>query len=834
MEDQLQSAASLTAEEIKTAYREGRLDGKGELSPPEVEAVVERVSRVIPAGSVPGMILGGLARLQGRKLPEGTSERDVNLLFRGLEQTLEKAAYMGLFAGPATVIWAYQNLLKLAGVDARDAFPDGMWQFYVTYALREDTARHTNETHGFDTILEQHQIFIDRAERMAAWVMAAIHCLCQYDELLANTWRERVYTHELRQAARHEQDAAFYGDLYRQWTIIRPYARGEDAQEQESFSHYRLNRFLEFLSSSTLDLPESIHKKWLARLEEREDRELAAYVRQLSILAYLDPGNYGESRTAFPLERARVGVIYQGNYYLFPVLDPASGEPAQPETVMNQVAALLAEDAPPGVSLAPLAKMPRANWNAARRKLDKLTRASLEELRYAPILINFDLRPRHLPLAKLRQTERGVGDHALTLFDTGETMVFDQSHIFFDGAWGAAFAEIMTNEALSWAVYLNRFPPDAYEPQPPRQLVFGVQPEDLLQFSDPEKTSVEAWAETNEVIIRGIFFLRTLFKRRSDLINLTVNDLMVLYRAIHAVTYQPSTPLARKLKNLLDNPKTRPAAEAAVNAIQMSQRVNPSILIPVDASLGSPRERIHPMSFEVPLQSLDLLQLHERSLMALDAYERGSGDRSALYARFDELQRSYLLALAGFGEVLSRVKEIATHGETDTMSSLKLLAHMPAPLQRLLDRYSGSFEWMNDMIKGREVFSNIGKVSHTSTLSRFMTAKDDNDKKDLAWGILTDKDDNMHITLRDFRPHVAVLASHGEKFLADDMAQDYLDAYARGLNQYIAELHRITVASRETRINRKDLGDELETPASPEPPAPAGETTPNNRAVPQP
>ncbi|MEE8390451.1 MAG: hypothetical protein V3S14_06595, partial [Anaerolineae bacterium] len=70
-------------------------------------------------------------------------------------------------------------MLKLAGKDPDDAFPEGTWQFYVDYALREDTARHANETHGFDTALNQHQIHLSAVDRITAWTMAAIHCLHQ-------------------------------------------------------------------------------------------------------------------------------------------------------------------------------------------------------------------------------------------------------------------------------------------------------------------------------------------------------------------------------------------------------------------------------------------------------------------------------------------------------------------------------------------------------------------------------------------------------------------------------------------------------------------------------
>jgi len=183
-----------TADNLKSVAQSEAMRRLSTLSLPEIEAVVDLVARVIPAGNVPGVILNGLARLPGRKPPLKTLKRDVNLLFTGIEQSLDRAVYSTFFAGPAAVIWGYQNLLKLAGKDPDDSFPEGLWQFYVDYALREDTARHANETHGFDTLLKQHQIRLSTTDRITAWVMAAIHCLHQYDDLLRNEWRERVYT----------------------------------------------------------------------------------------------------------------------------------------------------------------------------------------------------------------------------------------------------------------------------------------------------------------------------------------------------------------------------------------------------------------------------------------------------------------------------------------------------------------------------------------------------------------------------------------------------------------------------------------------------------------
>ena len=146
----------------------------------------------------------------------------------------------------------------------------------------------------------------------------------------------------------------------------------------------------------------------------------------------------------------------------------------------------------------------------------------------------------------------------------------------------------------------------------------------------------------------------------------------------------------------------------------------------------------------------------------------------------------------------------ATLGESASVGTIKLLAHLPTPLQRLLDTIPSRFDVLNDIIKGREVFSNVGAVAPGSTLTRFITAKDDNEKKTLAWGVLTDAQGVLRLTLRDFRPHVRLLEAAGQKDLAARMAQDYLDAYANGLNGFVRDLRRITLASRETRLSKAE------------------------------
>ena len=195
---------------------------------------------------------------------------------------------------------------------------------------------------------------------------------------------------------------------------------------------------------------------------------------------------------------------------------------------------------------------------------------------------------------------------------------------------------------------------------------------------------------------------------------------------------------------------------------------------------------------------LNLLRLHGQTMHMLDVYENATEDKTVVYEGFDRLQRLYLASIAGFCTYFSRAKEIATQGQSASVGAIKLLAHLPHPLQKLLDKIPEKFELLNNLLKGREVFSNVGAVVSSSTLTRFMTAKDDNDQKQLAWGVMTDAKNVMRIHLRDFRPHVSTLLSIGRKDLASLITQDYLDAYAEGLNAYVRDLSRISTASRQT------------------------------------
>ena len=766
------------------------------LSLPEIDKLVAAIAKYAPAGNVPGVILNGLLRLPNRRPSTSTVRRDIHLLLRGVDQTLlDKAVYGTFFAGPAAVLWAYQNLLKLAGKEVSAAFPEGIWQFYVDYALRDDTARHAFETHGFDTTLRQHNLQLSPVDRVTAWAMTAVYCLHHYRGLLANEWRERVYTNLLRELTADLPNSARFRNVYRQWEAVRPYGRGADVQPKEDYPAYRRRKFTAFLDEALAQLPATTRAEWQKQVDAAEVDSLPAYQRQLTIRAYLEPSLYGEERKSIPLEQLQIGIIHQGRYYLLPACADKNGRPHDIGTVRSLIANVMshpAETAP--AQLAELARMKRAAQPQFLGSTGQGFRQELASLRLAPIWINTDQQSRDQPLASLRQAERAVGDQPLTIFDTGETFVFDLSHIFFDGIWGAAMAEILTNEALAWAVQLHSLPPVTVSQQRPYAPNLPLRATDRQNIQAAPHVAQEVSAESSAIDLPAILNLRELFKQRNDLLRMTVNDLMVLYRTIHGLAYQPAPEIVTQLEGLLQNGRTRPAAQAALTAIQ-SKGHNPVILIPVDASRRNPRDRVYPLTFEVPLANLDLIGEHEKTLAALRNYERATRNRQHIFGQFEKLQKSYLTILAGFGELLNRAKVQASTGESISADTIRLLAHLPVPIQRLLDKIPDQFDVLNDLIKGREVFSNVGRVAPGSSLTRFMTAKDDNEKKELAWAVLTDAEGLMHVTVRDFRPHVAALTAVGRQDLAIRIITDQLNSFAAGLNQYVRDLNRIANAS---------------------------------------
>lgn len=779
----------LKTEDILNPIALQMADEEADLSREAIEALIDPVAQLIPAGHIRGLIFSGLARLLGSSADEKRP-----FMWRSLRRVRRLVIYLFVFALPAALIGMYQGMLRLVGRRVANAFRDGTWQFYVDYALREDTARHTNETHGFDTAVKQQGIVLDDVDRMTAWAMTAIQTLHEYDALLKNEWRERVYSRVLVELSDDLGHRARYEDVFRVWQRHHlPYRRRADVRSEESYATYRHRKFNEYFINHLNSLTAAQQRQWLTQVNRLKARDLSAYQHQLSILSSLVSDSHIERHKRLSLQQAHIALIYQGRYYLIPACKRDSDQMVEMETVRQQIATLAFHTAPhPPTRLRQFASLRRSEWLNLRAELPEAFTDDLRRLQLAPIVLNFDTRPDNVSLSELRQAERGIGDHPLTIFDTGQTFVFDQSHIFFDGAWGAALAEIMTNEAWTWTRLLKLLPPARPGKErpyaPPYQL--SSQQQQRIQRLNLKQVTTETAAENTDVDLQALQTLRRYLQERSQWLHLTINDFLVLYRAIHAITYQPDETLFHELEQLKGERRTRWAAKTALNELATRSK-HPAILLPVDATPYNPRDRVYPISFEVPLAELDLLNLHRDTLAAWDD------------PQFASIQVRYLTALAGFGQVMRRAKHIASTGESFSVGTIKLLAYMPPTLQQWLNTIPMHFDVLNDLIKGREVFSNIGQVAPLSTLTRFITAKDDNDQKTLVWGVMTDATGTMHISLRDFRPHVGQLTDIGQGDLAQRLTQHYLDSYVQGFNTYIAELQQIMLYSTELKSERE-------------------------------
>lgn len=839
------------------------------LSVAAVRALKQEVAEIFPASNLPAFLLQGLIQLEDRTIKQDRVAADLRVLFRGSKQI---GLYGTFLAAPASVLYGYQRLLALAGKDLESAFPDGPWQFYTQFGLREDAARHCVETIGF----AQAAASANELDAAVCWVYAAMRTIFAYDNLLANEWRERASLRALntalseraiqllgkqlpRRAADREQmianEVARLHTAYRldrlaaDWATLRPY-RGPRGEPLGDYAAYRHQRFSIYLDHALRQLPADLRAAFEKHYAARQARDLPAYQRQLSLLTSLHAETYQDQRTSIPLHMVRVALLVGGHYYLLDavardpqgqlLLFPADGTPDSPgvplalsraedgglrdryqrpieidrrgqvwvgsvggvllgilrpppiAAVKGQVEAILRQERParsatpdtaPPTDLL-LACAPRALQQELRAQLSDATRAELLALRYAPIIINWNTHKESLPLAELRQTRRGSGDHALTLIRSAQGMAFDLSHIFFDAIWGMSLAEIMTGFAITLYPLVRSARP--IQPAPMAPLTLAATPAFLgAAQAALADVPVEASAETNLVDLRAINQLR----RRMAKIDLalTVNDLLILARCAHAVGYYPGVLAQDALDAIGRLEGGQRLATRIYEHIEQQRAINPALLIPMDASGADPRMRVFPATFRNPLPDL-LLRLDRCATMVERLRRRYD---AALRDEFERERVAFYVELQTFGALLQAFKQVTMRGESFTMAALRLLGHLPGAVQNLVDMIPQKIGILNEILKGREVFSNAGQVVASSTLTRFTSARDDGATKLLVWGLMSDASGHLHIALRDFRPHIGPLLRLGRVDLAQALTQDYLDSYAATVNHLVRNTQRV-------------------------------------------
>ncbi|MEL6271417.1 MAG: hypothetical protein AAFR22_16535, partial [Chloroflexota bacterium] len=753
---------------------------------------IEEVSRILPAGNVLSFVLNGVMSTRGRDRTTSselaTGRSHINALFKGLSFMKNNELYQKLaFAGPATVLAGYNMLLQLAGASPDDYLPDGAWQFYVEFGLREDAARHQTETIGFQRGASYRKM--SEVDRLSAWMLSAMWLIRDYDRWLELLWEESAHLQAI------ETYTGLQG-LHRNWQQARPFAAPDVhtnlvEHRQETFEKF----WKHHLSQVSQDQWRFFSQNWYTpdKLEEIGRRK-RAFVRQLSINRYIEPGEYSDERHPIDPGNRKIAVVYRGNYYLVNAIDPSA--PDAIEVTRQHAAAILNSTAAPIAEIDTLlATTPRQYQIKLRATLSREQRAELEQLRKAVVVVNHDRVERNQPLTYIRSNKRGIGDHAITLFQTGGSTVFDFSHIFFDGPAAMAVAEMMTNEALKFGELLSNQPP-----QPANSIV--ATPVDLSMSKRFNQAASRLPRYINYVSaeqsqpIAPLQNLRKSLKTRTKL-RLTINDLLVLYRTIFNTYYQPSPQVQNALKTLGKDKRGSVLVRQIEAMFKKLGETSPSLLIPIDASRYDPKERLFPSLFRSPLPSFHvehnrLVQLRDQAIQ-----RRVFGSNRKAIEQFERERQNYLGYLSAYTEVMLRFREIATSGESMGATAIRLIAGLPQGLQKLADEVPGQISVVNDTIKGDEVFSNVGRVTRGSSIARFASAKDDNDKKVLVWGVMTNDVDELYITLRDFREPVLNIVREGHLEIAQLITQDFLDSYMAGLYRFAQEMSDIIATSRK-------------------------------------
>jgi hypothetical protein len=741
------------------------------LTAPQIEALRQEIAAIFPANNLPGYLLHGLVQARDEVLTPEQIRNDLLALFRSVGLT---GVYGSFIGGPAAVLYGYQKLLELAGRDVDVAFPAGTWQFYANFGLREDTARHTIETIGFQLAVPSGS---EEDTQAAAWVAALSSIICAYDQYLEMLWREPTLIGLALQIAGDDPPPAI-ATMRQAWLRVRPFRLSDN--RYRNLAEYRRQTFDDFFADRIDSLSAQQRGRIRRRFERRLEHDLAAFQEQMSVLSSLRPARYRDDRQPIPLRRAKIGLIVKGHYYLLPVTrngrDPLA-LPTLQATLRKLLPRAQAQRTATNQLDARLAESPRGKQTEWRDLLSEVTQDNLTTLGQAPFLLHWTPSASNLPLADLRRTHRGLGDQALTVIRTPTSMVFDLASIFFDGTWGAVMSEILTGEAVRHFERLKesrrRGPALKIEALPLRSSIrFGQ----VVSQAPAEEVA----AENDRLDLAQLHRLRAALRGRD--VYLTVNDVLLLFRTLFPGFYRPDPRLRKTLAPLAASrhKATKAAASALKDALRTARKASPALLILLDASYVDPRQRIYPLNFYNPFS--EMLAEYQALLKAQRDFQRGRSNPE--WQTFSRIRNAFLSQLQAFAEMMVTIKTITWRGKGAGRVRPELMALLPRSIQQTLDQTPLHLSSLNELIQGEEIFCNLGLVPSGSSLTRFASARDDGGTKTLVWGIMTDDRERLVITLRDFRPHVAHLAAVGRLQLAQLAARDLLNSYVDSLNAF--------------------------------------------------
>jgi len=801
----------------------------------EIEPLKKELANVVPSNNIIALVMDGLAKLRGRKLPNKQTASYSGLM-RELEEILPNLLFGALFVPTASVLSAYQNLLILTGKYPDSSFPWGMWQFYVEHSARADNARHIIENTGFQDITKQYKSFdLSEVDELSAWVCAINQLYFQYDDIsqvqLHEKYKLREFDYILDKA--NLKQRLEFASLFQCWDNLCPYKRYVDVSPDDNYVYYRRYYFNQFTENILRHIPIQDQIKPKTKVENRE----LYYWYQMSILRICRPDRYYEARQDVPLWLAKIGIILNNNYYFIPActldeygnpvlfkervgecfitslqiendtLFHSNGSelwvqndgmvlnkknkiqgylrPMHFQMVRQLVTTLLSQSKNNQSAMLDeqLLKIPRINHPKAYQILKNKKFKDIELLSSAPIIINWDKQDYRQSLSKIRQNKRGIGNHALTIFRTSKAMVFDLSQIFFDGKHCISVSEILTNEAIAWANYLQSTPITNTQSHYTPYLLNLESCTELLSFRQNINFEVSI---TNTNINSHILSKMLVYYHKIDYLyhfDFSRRNLLLLYRFMFGFEYNNLTTIKDRIAQLNmvnGNSDITKATEFYEDIKKYLRTHNPSIALPLEAIGLS--DRINMMIFQNPFTNIWLL--YDATYTSLQLYTSTKTPEN--YARFHELCGKFFTHLSYFTLLITTHEKIARAGKNNVISTLQLLAHLPDSLRNIFIESQRRIDILNEIMQGDELIWDLGHIPPNTSISRFLGAGDDN--TDLVWSFFVDNDNQIHLSLRDSRAYVTTLAQMNRFDLAEIIVTDLLDSFTNGFNVFISHL----------------------------------------------
>lgn len=668
-----------------------------------------------------------------------------------------------------------------------------LFQAFAKKALRDDAARFSVECvypspalHGETSLL-------------AGCIFTVAQLLHHYADLLACEWDNRMYARDLASSVPSGQSGASpHGPIGRitiepsedMFADLAAYVRAYERALEE-----RRQRCAQLFANSGYDAALQAHIR-------RREKGLPAYQRQMSLLQSLRPGRHQDVPVPIPVDKLNIAVRKGNRYVLIPVYVPDQGRATGSYRMISKeeirgYAEYIGEMPDEGpISLNPsLPRIPRRYQHGVRKRYIPEVLEKLEVLASAPVVINWNIHDASRNLSSIRQTQRGGNDQPLTLIRTERGMVFDFSHILFDGLWASRVAHYIMHFTISITNGLELEDTAAAAKEPPvldtpadRQeesfplAVLAARPDrvqtvqleldvDSKEREAPhtDKLVHEVSAELDGIELKSLTAPLQLMNQHG--VKITINDLLLLARMLHAKTYRPSMQVEQALACLSDPKEARSAVRLWRQRMEKERQCPPALLIPVDVTEHDPKERLYMTSIrpdDLPQGLLEQLA----QLIRL---------RSARINSFPTIMTGINERLAEAILIFRKKFNLALQGKSFSTKASRLFVASPYPMRDVGDWVTEQVKGLQTRVKGDELFSSLGQMPPWSTAIRFMSARSKGKAQQRVWGIMTDNQQRLMITLRDFHPLTVMLIRNGQGNLAASILQDYLNAFGNTL-----------------------------------------------------